>query len=76
MVDLASPMLDRSFVAKLAICESRTGDLTDYDGRFVRELRERYDSRAAAKEFGIDPWSPTRKQWNHLATLATDLVNG
>lgn len=76
MVDLDSPMLDRSFLAKLAVCESNIRHLSSFDGQFVRDMREHYDSRAAAKEFGIDPWSPSRKQWNHLATLATDLVSG
>lgn len=69
-------MLDRSFLAKLAVCEQRVRDLSDYDGAFVRQMREHYDSRSAAKEFGIDSWNPSRKQWNHLATLATDLVHG
>jgi hypothetical protein len=73
VVSLCVPLNHSWFTRKLGAIEyaqaSGRIDLHPWEEQFVKDMRERFDHRNDDTDFGLTPWSPTRKQWNMLSEI-------
>jgi hypothetical protein len=60
------------FLAKLRICERNVSRMSDWEQKFVGDIREKFESREDAFDLGLTPWSPSANQWNTLSLLAEE----
>lgn len=61
------------FVLMLDACETharRSNQFDDWERSFIESMREKFNSREDAFDFGLTPWSPTSNQWNTLKNLS------
>lgn len=71
-VNICDSLQRETFLRKLGACEyaaASRGDFDEWEQKFIRDMRERYNTREDNTDFGLSPWSPTRKQWNLLGEL-------
>lgn len=73
MTNLANPVLLDQFVARLERAERFWDMLSLYDAKFIGEMRDRFESREQSEDLGVQPWSPSAKQWNYLISITESL---
>jgi hypothetical protein len=61
--------VDEIFIRRLEICEQSNFPWSAFDKGFLKSLRELYDSREDAEDYGGEPWTPSPKQWNYLMSI-------
>jgi hypothetical protein len=73
VVSLCAPLNLKWFTDKLGAIEYAQAkgriDLAEWEEQFVKNMREQFDRRDDDTDFGLTPWSPTRKQWNMLSQI-------
>lgn len=70
MPDISDSFMRKQFVHKLEACEEQKHLMTDWEYRFICDLRDRLESRDLVQGLAIDLWNPTSSQWNQLSMLA------
>lgn len=64
------------FVRKLERAEHSHASrwLTDWELKFVEDMRMKFDSRADAEDLGCPVWNPSANQWNTLSEIAEKVM--
>lgn len=75
MPNLADSHMREQFVRKLEACEAPLAlrHASDWERRFISDLREHFEGREDAIDLGCVPWNPTSNQWNTLSEIAGKL---
>jgi hypothetical protein len=60
------------FTAKLQRAESPMASrwLTEWELKFVEDIRSKFNTREDAEDLGCPVWNPTSSQWNTLSDIA------
>jgi hypothetical protein len=64
-----SAFAQRQFVEKLEACERNLYRLDDPSSQFIKDMRERFNSREDADDLGLKRWSPSVRQLNYLNNI-------
>lgn len=51
-----------------AYCKSNRS--SQWEDEFIRDMREKFESREVMMDLGVTPWSPTASQWNTLGEIS------
>lgn len=57
------------FAGRLQYLEKASG-LTDWESKFVEDMREKFNSREDAEDLGCPVWNPTVNQYNTMHDIA------
>lgn len=68
---LTGSQLER-FVRRLEHLEAphRQVSLSEWERQFVKDMREKFESRETAEDLGCQVWNPSVSQWNTLSEIA------
>ena len=69
MPNLSDSLMRRKFVEYLEKCE-RSNIPDEWEARFVRDMRDKFEDRDRMTDLGISAWNPNANQWNTLKLIA------
>lgn len=72
MPNISDSLMHRKFTDNLdaATKYQATQYVSQWEDKFVDDIREKYESRDVMMDMGLTPWNPTARQWNTLAEIA------
>lgn len=72
MPNISDSLMLTKFLASLRHCESELKRMSDWEQKFVKDLREKFEERETMIDMGVTPWNPSANQWNTLMLLSKE----